>query len=82
MEREREEKERGEFVRKIDIQINELHCICTYTAQCFTGEYWIDPTEGSHKDAFKVYCSGQETCIRPVKNSNEVMYSYMYCILI
>ena len=36
------------------------------------GEYWIDPTEGSTKDAFKVYCNGPDTCLKPVKNPDEV----------
>ena len=38
------------------------------------GDYWIDPTEGSSQDAFRVYCSGQETCIHPTEEEDEFEY--------
>ena len=31
------------------------------------GNYWIDPNEGSSKDAIEVFCKGPETCITPTK---------------
>lgn len=40
-------------------------CVCVCT-----GHYWIDPNEGSPKDAIRVFCKGQETCLTPRKQSN------------
>lgn len=36
-----------------------------YAPQCVVGEYWVDPNEGSLKDAIKVYCNMEtgETCV-------------------
>uniref|UniRef100_A0A3B3QMR2 Fibrillar collagen NC1 domain-containing protein n=1 Tax=Paramormyrops kingsleyae TaxID=1676925 RepID=A0A3B3QMR2_9TELE len=37
------------------------------------GEYWIDPNQGCHRDAFKVFCnftSDGETCLFPDKKSH------------
>lgn len=36
-----------------------------FFSQCITGEYWIDPNEGSPRDAIQVYCNMEmgETCI-------------------
>ena len=33
-----------------------------------TGEYWVDPNEGSANDAIKVYCDfeTEETCVMAV----------------
>uniref|UniRef100_A0A3B3QIX5 Fibrillar collagen NC1 domain-containing protein n=1 Tax=Paramormyrops kingsleyae TaxID=1676925 RepID=A0A3B3QIX5_9TELE len=39
------------------------------------GEYWIDPNQGCHRDAFKVFCnftSDGETCLFPDKKSHTV----------
>ena len=42
----------------------------------------MDPNEGSTKDAFKAYCNGQDTCIRPIKNANEVnLYQTRFTVL-
>ena len=32
-----------------------------------SGKYWIDPNEGSAKDAIEVFCKGPETCLTPTK---------------
>ena len=37
------------------------------------GYYWIDPNEGSSKDAVKVFCRGSETCLESKKSGNNVM---------
>ena len=46
-------------------------CTCT-SIIILLGQYWVDPTEGSSQDAFQVYCSGQETCIKPTNEEDEV----------
>lgn len=38
------------------------------------GKYWIDPNEGSSKDAIEVFCKGPETCLTATK---EVRLSYI-----
>jgi hypothetical protein len=38
--------------------------------QFTAGHYWIDPNEGSPKDAIRVFCKGPETCLTPRKQSN------------
>lgn len=44
---------------------------CQDIRQCYpnkpTGEYWIDPNQGSTKDAIKVFCNMEsgETCVSP-----------------
>lgn len=40
----------------------------------FIGYYWIDPNEGSPKDAIRVFCRGQETCLTPQKSSGSQVY--------
>jgi len=38
------------------------------------GFYWIDPNEGSPKDAIRVSCQGPETCITPVNENSKFEY--------
>ena len=46
-----------------------MSCQDIYTngASFKPGKYWIDPNEGSAKDAIEVYCKGPETCLTPTK---------------
>jgi len=34
------------------------------------GYYYIDPNEGSPKDAIRVFCKGAETCLTPTEQVN------------
>lgn len=38
------------------------------------GYYWIDPNEGSPKDAVRVFCRGTETCLSPSKDNSQFEY--------
>ena len=43
-----------------------------------SGFYWIDPNEGSPKDAVRAFCQGAETCITP-KNENSKVKTSSSC---
>ena len=58
---------------------SSIMSVCFHYCMCYntTGYYWIDPNEGSPKDAIKVYCKGAETCLTPNrKTSSEVRTPY------
>lgn len=38
------------------------------------GFYWIDPNEGSPKDAVRAFCQGAETCITPKNENSKIEY--------
>ena len=44
------------------------------------GFYWIDPNEGSPKDAIRVSCQ-PETCITPVKDNSKVWYLELHSVI-
>ena len=55
---------------------NNEACICPwYTVMMthlYAGFFWIDPNEGSPKDAVKVFCQGAETCLKPANVKSQV----------
>ena len=65
-------KFRGHCECKQTLFSNHLKLVTYYDNAILLGHYWIDPTEGSSQDAFRVYCSGQETCIHPTEEEDEV----------
>ena len=42
-------------------------CACCDDVALCAGKYWIDPNEGSSKDAIEIFCQGPETCLTPIK---------------